>query len=365
MEETMKKLVALGALAAMVVFTWAACDSGSGGGGGGGGNAAGDDVTKTVTAADGGTVATPSGDAKLDIPAGALPADTEITVKGLDTAGMPDESDLGSAAYEFGPDGLKFNAPVTLTLKLDGEVPAETKAVLAVLEGGKWAQIDGSTVAGGAVSAPVTHFSTYVIIFIDDKAVVTTLECEGYEFSPCGGDPTGNWTVKDVCMDGEIGGNPFGETPECADQVYQFNMEFGGYINLKADKTYEVLMTPSATVHIELDDECLIALTGGQGTPDAFCTAFAQQMPGCAYAEGKCTCDGPVDIGEDEGEVPTPETGEWDTEGTTFYTTETGSTDEPKAIPYCVSGDEMAAQNTEVDEEDPTKSMTMTILLQK
>jgi len=363
----MKKWMATGVLAAMLAFAWAACDSGGGDkeNGGSGGNASGDDVTLKVTAAEGGTVATPSGDAKLEIPAGALPADTEITVKGLDTKGLPDESDVGSAAYQFGPDGLQFTAPVTLTLKLSGDVPDETKAVLAVLDGEKWTEIAGSTVAGGAVSGAINHFSTYVILFIEDKAVVTTLECEGYEFEACGGDPVGDWTVKDICLEGEIpGGNPFEQIPQCADQVYQMTFDFGGYINLKADKTYEVLMTPSASVHVELDDECLTAMGGGEAAPADMCTGLASNLPGCAYAAGKCTCDGPIDIDDEDG-GPEVETGTWYTEGNTFYTQEDGSTDEPEAIPYCANGDEMAAQNTEVDEDDPSKNMTMTILLEK
>lgn len=64
----------------------------------------------------GGQVVSADGDLTLDIPAGALPADTEITIRGLPP------SDLGpevTAAYELGPDGLLFQQPVTVTLRLD------------------------------------------------------------------------------------------------------------------------------------------------------------------------------------------------------------------------------------------------------
>jgi len=79
----------------------------------------------------GGQVVSADGDLTLDIPAGALPADTEITVRNLDPAavgaGFPGLEVAG--AYEFGPDGLVFQQPVTVTLRLD-QVPVGPGGVL-------------------------------------------------------------------------------------------------------------------------------------------------------------------------------------------------------------------------------------------
>ncbi|WP_348240237.1 hypothetical protein, partial [Salmonella enterica] len=68
-------------------------------------------------------VASRDGDVTLSVPAGALSSTTEITIETID----PD--DLGAeweelraagqigAAYEFGPDGLTFDTPATITLE--------------------------------------------------------------------------------------------------------------------------------------------------------------------------------------------------------------------------------------------------------
>ena len=60
-----------------------------------------------ITAAAGGTVAL--GSATLTIPAGALAADTTITVASeAPAAGLPDASTLAGLTYDFGPDGTTF-----------------------------------------------------------------------------------------------------------------------------------------------------------------------------------------------------------------------------------------------------------------
>lgn len=106
------------------------CPGSSTGHGGGFGSA-------TVGAA-GGTVATANGKASVVIPAGALAADTEISIERVGGGDLP--PNLAQAA---GPDG------VTYRLSPDGlAFPAGTPAVVTfVLEG-------AATVGGGAVSVP-------------------------------------------------------------------------------------------------------------------------------------------------------------------------------------------------------------------
>ena len=183
-------------------------------------------AAKEITAAEGGTVATSDNSASIDIPADALAEDTEITIEAKSTAGMPDEDNLGSAAYEFGPDGTEFSVPVTIALALDGEVPADMEAVLAVLEDGAWSPIEGSSLSGGKVSGDVTHFSTYVILFIDGEMVLTTEECADFEFSACGGDVVGTWKIKDVCLEMTFGENPFEGITECESIVYEYLVDW-------------------------------------------------------------------------------------------------------------------------------------------
>jgi len=79
----------------------------------------------------GGQVMSADGDLTLDIPAGALPADTEITIRKLAPSqlGPAFEGADVAAAYELGPDGLTFQQPVTVTLRLDQQ-PVDPGGVL-------------------------------------------------------------------------------------------------------------------------------------------------------------------------------------------------------------------------------------------
>jgi len=66
-------------------------------------------MSQMVSAADGGTVT--NGRFTLEIPAGALSNDTEITMEMLQG---------GTLGVELGPHGLTFNTPVTLSMDLHG-----------------------------------------------------------------------------------------------------------------------------------------------------------------------------------------------------------------------------------------------------
>ena len=106
------------------------------------------------------TASSSDGVVTLDVPAGAVPAGTTITIEAT-TA--PEGTD---AAYEFGPDGLEFAEPATLSWTL-GE-PAESTAYLVTsISGGETEVLQGVEidVANGTatVTTPVHHFSTITI----------------------------------------------------------------------------------------------------------------------------------------------------------------------------------------------------------
>jgi hypothetical protein len=112
-------------------------------------------VSETISAAEGGSVATADNTAKITIPAGALAEDTEISIEAESKSGQPEAENLGSAVFNFGPDGLQFAAPVTIELKLDDDVPDGKVAVLAVLEDDKWSPISGSALSGNSVMSSI------------------------------------------------------------------------------------------------------------------------------------------------------------------------------------------------------------------
>jgi uncharacterized delta-60 repeat protein len=145
---------------------------GAGGVGGVGGGTGEDpviDYAGTVGAA-GGIIDAQNGRVVLDFPAGALGADTDIRVSPLANVGVPGA--ITPTAYDFGPDGATFGAPVTLTLEYDeADLPAgvDEASDLFILgtsdATGELVPIAGSAVdaAANTVSAPIDGFSTFAI----------------------------------------------------------------------------------------------------------------------------------------------------------------------------------------------------------
>ena len=157
----MKRMV--GVIVLLVVLFVIAMGCGSGGGGGN--NTAppavnnNDAVTSNV-GANGGVLTTPSGNAKLIIPAGALTANTTITVsQNVQNGGIGD-------SYNFEPTGLTFNTPVTISLKYDPTLlPTginETDLVIDYQDGDNWVGIPSTVdVVSHVVNGQTTHFTTY------------------------------------------------------------------------------------------------------------------------------------------------------------------------------------------------------------
>ncbi len=124
-------------------------------------------VTKTL-GAEGGAVEHKSG-AKLKVPAGALPADVDLTVQAVpppaqvEAAGAP----LG-AALQLGPEGQTFAAPVQIAVPVDpaavaGLDPEELQIVLAPSAGGEFVGLDTIYDAKNSqLLAETTHFSIAV-----------------------------------------------------------------------------------------------------------------------------------------------------------------------------------------------------------
>lgn len=127
----------------------------------------------------GGSVTTPNSGVTLTFPAGAVPAETKITVAPTaDPTG--NEHVVSGTSYEFGPDGTQFAQPVTLELRYDPQslppdVPPSALRV-AKLVGGKWQILtEGASVdsVAGRVRASIRSFSSYGVV--RDPCVVGTL----------------------------------------------------------------------------------------------------------------------------------------------------------------------------------------------
>jgi hypothetical protein len=146
-----------------------------------------DSVSVPITAAGGGTVTL--GDVTLQIPAGALRADTTITItRRAPDVDAPDPTSIsGSVVYDFGPADLVFSTPATLTLPVIGTPPQDSTVVISwhFVPSSPWQDL-ATTVNAARATAPVEHFTEFAVRFLVAAA-------------PEPGSSTGEFTV---CVNG-------------------------------------------------------------------------------------------------------------------------------------------------------------------
>lgn len=157
----------------LIVMMLAAALAGCSKGGGGGapvvepqktpvGTNDGTAVTKTIGTA-GGTVLSDDGEIELIIPAGALAANTDISIQPI-TNNAPNGR---GKAYRCTPDGQQFAKDITIKFHYTEEEAAATKPeymrVAFQESDGTWKVIESITndVAGKSISAKVNHFTDF------------------------------------------------------------------------------------------------------------------------------------------------------------------------------------------------------------
>jgi hypothetical protein len=94
---------------------------------------------------------------RVDIPAGALPADTTVTIR------LPTDNVLAKRVLaDFEPHGVQFSTPATLSFPLTGVVLTGDPIEVARWENGAWTSLGGSVDAlGTTLSSTTSSFSTY------------------------------------------------------------------------------------------------------------------------------------------------------------------------------------------------------------
>ena len=115
------------------------------------------------------------GEVQLDIPANSVPEPSIITIIAAQASDLPTPAqEITGTAFEFGPDGLTFATPATLTIKYDraNTDPLEARRLrLHKLFPTGW-QLVGSAVdtANAEVSGPISGFSIYAIVAVPNAA---------------------------------------------------------------------------------------------------------------------------------------------------------------------------------------------------
>jgi len=162
----MKKIFVV--LAAIFLLVIMACSGGGGGNDSSTPQSNDNDSRSSTIDTSGGSLTTPSGDAALNIPAGALSSATPITIA-LSSRETPPGNLVG--VYDFTPDGQTFNSLVTISIKYDPDsIPEgvnQSDLKLAYLsDSGSWEVISDSTVdtTNHIISGQTNHFSTYSVV---------------------------------------------------------------------------------------------------------------------------------------------------------------------------------------------------------
>jgi len=122
------------------------------------------EVSRATIGPEGGTVTSADGAVRVEIPAGALGADTEISVGPITDTSV---GGLGRA-WRLGPDGQTFDQPVTLSFAFDaddlGGGDAGALGVAWQQDDGTWSWLPGPEADAERVSATTTHFTDFSLV---------------------------------------------------------------------------------------------------------------------------------------------------------------------------------------------------------
>jgi hypothetical protein len=304
----------------------------------------GEEKSVMVKAAEGGELSV--GVAALTIPKGALSEDTEISVKVESRKGRPDEDNVLMEVYDFGPDGQKFNMPVTLEFDVaDVNVSSKGKAMIAWQNGEKWETLP-TKIQDGKATAATTHFTPFTLVFVlneDGDVVQAGGQCGG-DFEACGGDLVGEWTFSGACATlppGGLGGSGDGENPFAMCEVQpsaSLTIDITGTASFAADGTFVVDQLLTTSFSLRIPQSCLDDLSAGGPAPK------------CEDINLMTAPDGDGCLSEDADEEPqmNMETGTYTVEGTTVVITgDDGEPGDPAS--FCVTGDTLTVHGENED----------------
>ena len=147
--------------------------------------------TRDSIGADGGTLEVTASDGatcQLTIPAGSLADTTPIKITAETSSSV---SDLGPISNDFilEPDGLEFIEPVTITITIPNEIPADrVPAILLTGDEGPGILLE-TQVEGQTLSASLEHFSSATAVAWTEEALVDYWDLITYYIERDGLDP--------------------------------------------------------------------------------------------------------------------------------------------------------------------------------
>lgn len=152
------------------------------------------DLSNQEVDQNGGVIADPNQEITLLVPQNALAESQLLSVKEADVQAIYQTGDIkvGSSIYDFGPNGTKFNEPVTIRINVaiteDMNVNSLTPAWYDDAQG-EWITIPGLIdVKEGYVVFQIDHFTKFALVEITQPAAVVKPEPVRVTFSDVGAD---------------------------------------------------------------------------------------------------------------------------------------------------------------------------------
>ena len=129
------------------------------GGSAGGGGSTPTEVTASITPVAGGTLS--DSGVTLSVPPGAVDENTEITLT------VTSSAETVSDVFAFGPSGVGFTVPATLSVSTFGLTPGSGKTLaLATQVDGVWNELAASA-EGSALETSITSLGSFAVIEVD------------------------------------------------------------------------------------------------------------------------------------------------------------------------------------------------------
>lgn len=148
------------------------------------------------------------------------------------------------------------------------------------------------------------------------------LECAA--FAPCGGDPVGEWSFDDICLESPV---PDGEG--CAgSSVDLSDLTASGTLTIEEDGTYSSEFALAGDISVHLPESCL---------PEGLsCEELSTPDETCSASGSICDCVSTLDMD------PVADSGAWEASGEAI--TLLPDSDDPEEGDYCVDGDVLTIQ---------------------
>jgi hypothetical protein len=272
----------------------------------------------------------------VTVPAGALAADTTLTLTIADKAGYPNAADIASPVFDFGPDGTTFLKPVTMKLDFTGTPPSGKAAQIAWLDSGAWTTLADSAATSSQVTATTTHFTPFTVLF--GGTGQSAGQCSA--ITACGGDPTGVWTYSAGCMTLAAASNPFAS--QCPAATATATLDVIGTVDFSAGNYSTSGGSQTITMTIDAPKSC-------------FAGACPSSSPPFTWTDAGTSCKGVMA----QGPTAVTESGTYSINGNTLTINKTSPSASTASGDFCVvSANEMVVRL--VDPDGNTIGYTLT-----